>query len=339
MISFKDKRFSLLQTLLALVVVLLGTYYLTSLWKTKQYEAQMSSTAISCNYDIKRLGGYQFVKPLMFVDEDCESESLMDTKQKLISIIDQYKSTGAIENASVYLREYNHNEWITINEAEKFDPGSLFKVPIMITILKMNELNPGFLNKTVAYTHAFETGKKVEFPSKTITVGKSYTIKELLTYMIAYSDNNATTLLESNMDTKLMQKMFKDMNLEVPNIYAPEFKFTTKQYSYFMRAIYNAGYLTIDDSEFAGQLLSKCDFKQGMVQGIPAGTVIAHKFGESGVPNLKQLHESGIVYLKNNPYLLTIMTRGKDNKQLSQLLGELSKAVYTDMASQAAMLN
>jgi len=157
--------------------------------------------------------------------------------------------------------------------------------------------------------------------------------------MIAYSDNNATTLLESNMDTKLMQKMFKDMNLEVPNIYAPEFKFTTKQYSYFMRAIYNAGYLTIDDSEFAGQLLSKCDFKQGMVQGIPAGTVIAHKFGESGVPNLKQLHESGIVYLKNNPYLLTIMTRGKDNKQLSQLLGELSKAVYTDMASQAAMLN
>ncbi len=339
MISFKDKRFSLLQTLLALVVVLLGTYYLTNLWKTKQYEAQMSSAAVSCTYDIKRMAGFRFVKPLMFVDEDCESESLMNTKQKLISIIDQHKSIGDLDIASVYLREYNHNEWISINDTEKFDPGSLFKVPILITILKMNELNPGFLNKRVAYTHSVNTGKMVEFPSKTITVGQYYTIRELLTYMIKYSDNNATVLLESNMDSKVLQKMFRDMNLEVPNVYAAEFKFTTKEYSYFMRAIYNAGYLNIDDSEFAGELLSQCDFKQGIVQGLPAGTVIAHKFGESGSQAMKQLHESAIVYLKNKPYLMTIMTRGKDNKKLSQILGELSKAVYTDMASDAGLSN
>jgi beta-lactamase class A len=339
MISIKDKRFSLLQTLLALVFVLIGTYYLTSLWKTKQYESQMSSAAISCTYNIKRMGGFRFVKPLMFVDEDCESESLMNTKQKLISIIDQYKSIGDVDLASVYLREYNHNEWISINDTEKFDPGSLFKVPILITILKMNELNPGFLNKRVAYAHTANTGKLVEFPSKTITVGQTYTIRELLTYMIKYSDNNATVLLESNMDTKVLQKMFRDMNLEVPNVYAAEFKFTTKEYSYFMRAIYNAGYLNIDDSEFAGELLSQCDFKKGIVQGLPANTVVAHKFGESGNQNLKQLHESALVYLKNKPYLLTIMTRGKDNNKLSQLLGELSKAVYTDMASDAGVNN
>lgn len=333
MISFKDKRFSLLHALLVTFIVILSTFYLTSLWKEKQFNDQLSSTPVSCNYDIKRMDGFKFIKPLMFVDEDCESDLLMNTKQKLISIIDKYKSIGDIETASVYLREYNHNEWMSINETEKYDPGSLFKVPVLITILKMNEINPGFLNKSVPYSKSFNTGKNVAFPSKTITLGQSYTIKELLTYMIKYSDNNATILLENNMDSKVLQKMFKDMNLEVPNVYATQFKFTVKEYSYFMRAIYNAGYLNVEDSEFAGQLLSQCDFKEGIVKGLPANTRIAHKFGESGNQTQKQLHESAIVYLNSKPYLLTIMTRGTDNKKLSQLLGELSQVVYSDMAS------
>jgi beta-lactamase class A len=333
MISFKDKRFSLLHAFLAIGLVAFGTFYSTSLWKEKQFSEQLSNAPVSCNYDIKRMGGFKFIKPLMFVDEDCESDLLMNTKQKLISIIDKYKSIGDVETASVYLREYNHNEWMCINEAEKYDPGSLFKVPVLITILKMNEMNPGFLNKRVTYTTAINTGKNIGFPSKTITLGQSYTIKELLTYMIKYSDNNATILLENNMDSKVLQKMFKDMNLEVPNVYATQFKFTVKEYSYFMRAIYNAGYLNVEDSEYAGQLLGQCDFKEGIVKGLPAHTRIAHKFGESGNQTQKQLHESAIVYLNSKPYLVTIMTRGKDNNKLSQLLGELSQAIYTDMAS------
>jgi len=333
MISFKNKRFSLLHVVTATIIVVLATFYVTTLWKDKQYEEKISNTPTSCNYDIKRMGGFKFIKPLMFVDEDCESDLLMSTKQKLISIIEQYKSAGDAEMASVYLREYSHNEWISINEEEKYDPGSLFKVPVMIAILKMNEINPGFLNKRVTYNKAIDLAKNIAFPSKTIKLGQSYTIKELLEYMIKYSDNSATVLLESNLDNKVLQKMFKDMNLEVPNIYAAEFKFNVKQYSYFMRAIYNAGYLNMDDSEFAGQLLGQSDFKVGIVKGLPANTRIAHKFGESGNQTQKQLHESAIVYLNNNPYLLTIMTRGKDNSKLAQLLAELSQAVYSDMAS------
>ncbi len=58
---------------------------------------------------------------------------------------------------------------------------------------------------------------------------------------------------------------------------------------------------------------------------------IAHKFGESGTPIEMQLHESAIVYLKNKPYLLTVMTKGKDNKTLSKLIGEISAVTYKNM--------
>ena len=337
MISFKTKNFSLLHGIILSLLVAGITFWVTSLWKERQFAAQMNtaSSGYSCTYNIKRMNGYKFIKPLMFVDEECESEQLSGIKQKITGIIETHKTAGDITSASVYLREYGHNEWTSVNDAEKYDPGSLFKVPVLIAILKMNELHPGFLNKVIPYTKKVDAGKKVAYTSKTIQLGQSYTVRQLLTYMIKYSDNDATILLESNMDSKILQKLFSDVGLEVPNIYATKYQFTTKEYSYFMRAIYNAGYLNTDDSEFAGELLSECEFKDGIMKGLPANIKVAHKFGESGSMNEKQLHESAIVYLNNKPYLLTVMTRGNDNKKLSQLIGEISQAVYTDMQSEA----
>jgi len=337
MISFKNKKFSLLHIIVVSLLTAIITFSLTGFWKQRQFNDQMNNMASSftCNYNVKRMNGYKYIKPLMFVDEECESEPLMGIKQKLTSIIDQYKTVGDVTTASVYLREYGHNEWMCVNETEKYDPGSLFKVPVMIAILKMNELNPGFLNKLVVYDKPVSAGKNITYVSKTIQLGHSYTIKELLTYMIKYSDNNATILLEKYMDSKVLQKLFADVGLDVPNVYASQYQFTTKEYSYFMRAIYNAGYLSVDDSEFAGELLTQCEFKDGIVKGLPATIKLAHKFGEAGNQVEKQLHESAIVYLNNKPYLLTIMTKGKDNNKLSQLIGELSQAVYTDMLNEA----
>ncbi len=337
MISFKNKRFSLLHALFFSTLTIAITFTITNLWKSHQMEEQKNSStsSYSCNYNIKRMNGFKFIRPLMFVDEECESEQLIGVKQQVISVIDKYKATGDLTNASVYLREYQHNEWMCINENDKFDPGSLFKVPVLIAILKMNEINPGYLNKTIVYNKKVDDGKNVAYTNKTIQLGQSYTVRELLTYMIKYSDNNATILLESNMNPKILQKLFSDVGLAVPNIYATQYQFTTKEYSYFMRAIYNAGYLNVEDSEFAGELLSQCEFKDGIVKGLPAHTRIAHKFGESGTNIDKQLHESGIVYLDNKPYLLTIMTRGKENKKLSQVLGEISQVIYNSMQSTA----
>jgi beta-lactamase class A len=133
------------------------------------------------------------------------------------------------------------------------------------------------------------------------------------------------------MNSDVLVKIFSDLGLEKPEIHSSHYYFTTKQYSLFMRALYNAAYLSIDDSEFATELLSKCDFEDGIKLGIPDNVEIAHKFGEAGTPIEMHLHESAIVYLKNKPYLLTVMTKGKDNKTLSKLIGEISSVTYKNM--------
>jgi beta-lactamase class A len=287
----------------------------------------------SCNYSITRLNGFKYVKPLMFVDEPCEGSILSSTEQEITTIIENYKKFNGVTAASVYIREYNNNKWIAINDDVKYEPGSLFKVPVLITYLKMNEKNPGLLDKEITFNQHFIVDKKVAFKDKGIEFGKTYKVRELLRYMIQYSDNNATILLNNNIDSNVLIKLFSDLGLEKPQIKASHYYFTVREYSLFMRALYNASYLSIDDSEFAGELLSKCEFKEGIRLGVPSNISIAHKFGESGNPSEMQLHESAIVYLKDKPYLITIMTKGKDNKTLSKLIGEISSVTYKNMLS------
>ena len=85
------------------------------------------------------------------------------------------------------------------------------------------------------------------------------------------------------------------------------------------------------DSEFALRLLTKSDFKNGIVNGLPSNVQLAHKFGESGDANEKQLHESAIIYLNNNPILITIMTKGNDLKKLPEVIKEASNLVYNQI--------
>lgn len=335
MSPLKTKKFTILHVVIVCTIAIGITFYLTDSWMSKKEEQQSSNNSGHsgmCKIDIKRLNGLKFIKPLMFADEECESDDLSGLKQRISDIINRYKTSQDVITASFFLKKTDNSDWTSLNDEELYQPGSLFKVPVLITILKMNELHPGFLNRSFTYNQKYEVDKNVAYTDKSIQFGKSYTVRELLDYMIRYSDNNATVLLEKNMDIAIFTKLFEDMGLKTPNANDANYFISVKEYSYFMRAIYNAAYLNIEDSEYAAELLTHCAFKDGIVKGLPAGTIVAHKFGESGDASAKQLHESAIVYLKDgSPYLLTIMTKGKDNQKLSQLIAEISQAVYLEM--------
>lgn len=79
-------------------------------------------------------------------------------------------------------------------------------------------------------------------------------------------------------------------------------------------------------SEKALEILMRCDFKNGMSAGLPNSVPVAHKFGEFGLPNRDhELHEMGIMYLRDKPYLLTIMTTGKKVENLAPAIAKLTQ--------------
>jgi hypothetical protein len=85
------------------------------------------------------------------------------------------------------------------------------------------------------------------------------------------------------------------------------------------------------NSEHALELMTRSDFKSGLVAGLPSGVEVAHKFGEAGDQNEKQLHETGLVYAEGNPYLITVMTRGSNADSLASAIASISKLVYEQM--------
>src|SRR3989338_6738009 len=93
--------------------------------------------------------------------------------------------------------------------------------------------------------------------------------------------------------------------------------------SRIFRTLYNSTYLTKSYSEQALELLTKTDFTKGIVSGVEAKIAVAHKFGEYteyptgllDIPN-HQLHDCGIIYYPKKPYLLCVMTMGKNFNNL-----------------------
>lgn len=318
-----------------------------SFWLLKIYSApvvnanetykQPAATGANCNYTVARLKGYKYIKPLVDEAPECESQRLSSLKQQILSLIDNSKQSGALSSASVYIKEFTTDDWIYVNPQESYMPGSLFKLPVMLTILRMSETDPALLNKKITYDPRKVINIAQTFESKSIQPGQSYTVKELLTYMIAYSDNAATQLLNSIISPEAVTKVFSDLGLTPPKADASYFNYTisARDYSVFMAALYNGGYLTIAESEYATSLLAQCNFKEGLLKGLPENIKVAHKFGESGTPQVHELHETGIVYIDNSAYLVTVMTRGQDIKKLAEVIANISRVTYGVMKDNA----
>jgi beta-lactamase class A len=298
----------------------------------ESYPSEGHESADTHAFNIRRVSGdYKYIGPIVSAEPAIESDRFSPIKKELTEIIANEKQNGLI-SASVYLREFSEGDWMTINPNERYEPGSLLKVGVLMTYLRMTEDNSKLLDSVVVY-HG-EKGfvfPSEHFKSDTVVEGHKYKINDLLQHMIKYSDNRATVYLENYMDTIIFKKEFKDLGITEPRFQDPHYTLNVKEYSCMFKALYNAGYLRKRASEDALALLTESTFRDGLLKELPASIVVAHKFGEAGDANIHELHESGIVYIKNNPYLITIMTKGTDWNKLSAVIGHISRIVYDKM--------
>lgn len=277
------------------------------------------------------------IRPILLVESSTEEGLLVPTKIKIIEYIAQKKKEGVLNSASVYLNNLNTVNAITINPDELYDPASLMKVPMMLLYLSHARGHPDFLKTKIAYTKQLQGSVYATIKSKTITVGQTYTIDELLRYMIEYSDNEAFWLLAQNISNAEFVQLCKDFQIpersEKKSDEAKEGNFVANvnSVSRFFRVLFNASYVGRTSSQYALGLLTQSDFKDGILKGVDPKLRVAHKFGERGDDRESQLHEFGIVYLPGNPYLLGVMTRGADKAKLAEVISDISKIAYDGM--------
>jgi len=289
------------------------------------------------------------IQPILYVE--IESKQLLSPlKSKINDYLDSKKQAGTYTSASVYLKDVQAGVYININPDSLYDPASLMKVPLLMIYLKQAETNPQLLKKSFVFTQQAQNSTVALIKDKSLVVGKSYTVQELLYHMIVYSDNESFWILYDHFGEDIFKEL--DKKLTIPANYdIIHYSKTDKHFianvnsmAYYFMVLYNASYLTKTASKYALDILTKSTFKEGIAKGIDPNVLIAHKFGErtlsyyvgNKLENLQtEFHEFGIVYLKNRPYLLGVMTRGQQSNVLQTMVSDISKMVYDDFKNQS----
>lgn len=288
--------------------------------------------------------GYKFINPLLLcnVNEKNQSEESGGLGKKLQSFVDQAISKKDIDNASIYFRELGTGKWSDINGNEVYSLASLGKLPILITYLKLGEADSKVFEKILIYNGDQDDNKQQEIvPINSIIPNKPYQVSELLFYMMAYSDNNATALLYNNLDFNYLKAVYEDLGISLENVgknpKAIDF-ITARQYSYFFRILFNATFLNRGNSEQALKAMTQTTFKDGLRMGVPENIEVAHKFGLTSILDQnvlkitsRELHDCGIIYTEN-PYLLCVMTKSHAPiEKIEGFIKDVSKTVYEEV--------
>ena len=280
---------------------------------------------------------YKFINPLLECDSTnfIENPHLSKLKSNVNNYINNQINQKQIDFASVYYRDLNNGPWFGINEKEKFSPSSLIKVPLMITYLKLAEADPSILQKPLLNTATYDPSSQNFPPQITLIPNQKYTVDELIRRMIVYSDNMAYNLLNDNVNGSVVMSVYNDLGVDISSAQAdPNGNIiSVTGYSSFFRILYNSSYLNRDMSEKALKYLSQSVFTQGLVAGVPNDIVVSHKFGERQYLDTgeKQLHDCGIIYDPDTPYLLCVMTRGNNFSNLISTIKNISNMVYISL--------
>ncbi len=240
----------------------------------------------------------------------------------LVSIYFEYIPTGAN---------------ISINKDEKIWPASLIKIPIALAVMKKVQDGIWKLDNELVILDQdkdSEYGTMYKEPT-----GTTVTIKKLLEETLINSDNTAHFILLRNLEGQELEEVYVHLGMddiidalkkspkkdaEIDN------RITAKRYSIFFRSLYNSTYLSKEYSELFLSILSRAP-RELLNAGIPQDIPFVHKTGVRIDEAVRA--DSGIVYAKGRPYIVTVMVQQKDKKKLDEetvnkIFADISKEIY-----------
>lgn len=298
---------------------------------------------IDTSSGIRNASGYSFTNPLL----ECENNGSF-AKQKYIPFEDEaiHRIQTEIQEKnpnielSLYFRNLNNWPWFGINEESWFLPASLMKVTLLMSYLKWWDEDHTLLDKkTVIPTEGITITQLIP-PKESLVAGNAYTIRELLYSLIVSSDNMAGRWLLAYIPESRQNQLFRDLSVPAPEWTNANYSLSVKEYASFFRILYNASYLSRKSSEAWLEILAQSEFRDWLVAWVPTDIRVSHKFGErefrdeTGITT-NQLHDCGIVYHPNYPYLICIMSRTEsaDISSLTSIIRDSSRIVFNEIDS------
>ena len=316
-------------------------FFLAGFFAGDWFKQQQIISFVSSFETIRENGdNYSYINPLIgTVSAPATNVGIYSDLQKTLkSYIGKEENNKDLYNISFYFRDLASPMWFGVNEDVSFFPASLFKLPVAIAAYKQEEKEPGFLNKKLVYTKDIDDyNKSLSANADSILkIGASYSVEDLILTMIEKSDNGAKDLLLTELKKVYLVDLFRIVTGKDP-FASDKYEVSSRTYAHFLRILYGASYINEEHSEYLLSLLAKTDFRDGIVAGVPKTVRVANKYGvyqeEDGIDGKTRhsvvLHDCGIIYHVGHPYIICIMTKGKDAETLFHVLSTISRIVYS----------
>ena len=302
-------------------LIILGLILITSL------SFFLGGKILNKNIDFKN--PYPLIDPARSLVEQKHFFSTIEPLRKeLKSIVQKYENEGS--DIGVYFEFLNTGANVSINQDKRFWPASLSKMPTAFVVMKKVELGEWKLDNELILYYEDRNDAFGELYKK--EVGTRLTIEELLKELIVNSDDTAHRILIRNLEGGDFEKMLSALGME--ELYNKDYDITAKEYSRVFRSLYTSSYLKRNYSTFLLELLSSTNFNDFLGGGIPRDVIFSHKIGEHD-PESTYL-DSGVVYIPDRPYLLTVMVNTKSSggrEKAKEIMQEISKASYQYVSS------
>src|SRR3989344_74700 len=225
-------------------------------------------------------------------------------------------------NISIYFEYLPTGASIALNKDAEFYPASLLKVPIAMAVAKKIEQGEWkWSNELVLMSPDKDEHFGDLYKEKT---GATFTVEDLVRRSLSDSDNTAHFILIRNLEIEEISDVYDHMGLK--QFLSTEGKMSAKQYSVLLRSLYSASYVSENNSQKLLSYLSRSQFNDFLQSGIPADVSFAHKIGIAD-DTITYL-DSGIVYVKSRPYLLTVMVQSKEKTMAKGIMKNISENVY-----------
>lgn len=235
------------------------------------------------------------------------------------------------ESTYLYFEYLNNTATIGLNSSGLFTAASTIKVPLAMAVYKLVE--EGKLKLTDTYTlqpsdldSGFGTLYKVG-------AGTSYTVQQLMAYMLEQSDDTAMNALTNVVKNIGISDPLEDVYDSMGWDYPPNFgsqptyiNIDTRTLSNMFTALYEATYDNVADSQQILSYLAQTPFNNTIVAGVPAAITVAHKIGVAD--QTKTYSDCGIVYAPERPYLICAAMAGGSEATADQFISQASKLAY-----------
>src|SRR3989338_732460 len=263
-----------------------------------------------------------------FIPQEYFFSTIEPIRKEIKQIVANYEKEG--NHIGVYFEFLNTGANVSVNQDMRFWPASLSKMPTVFAAMKKIEKGEwNFTHALVLLSEATAApfGELYKKP-----VSTKFTIEELLKETLINSDNTSHRILVRNLSSEDYTDIFEALGME--ELFNDNYDITAKEYSRIFQALYTASYLNRENSQKILKWLSETPFNELLGNGVPEEVVFSHKIGEAF--KVKTFLDSGIVYVPNRPYLITVMIEVGSNsgvEKAQEIMRELSSAAYTYVAN------